>query len=38
MKKVHRVMKLNQEAWREQYIDINTQLRKYAEQGFSGNF
>ena len=28
LKKVHKVIQFNEEAWLEEYIDINTELRK----------
>ena len=31
LKKVHRVIQFNQEAWRKPYIDMNTELRKQAK-------
>ena len=31
LKKVHRVIQFNQEAWLKEYIDMNTELRKYAK-------
>ena len=30
LKKVHRVIQFNQEAWLKPYIDMNTELRKQA--------
>ena len=34
LKKVHRVIQFNQEAWLKPYIDINTELRKQAKTNF----
>ena len=34
LKKVHRVIKLNQNAWLKPYIDMNTDLRKKAKNDF----
>ena len=31
LKKVHRVIQFNQEAWLKEYIDMNTELRKLAK-------
>ena len=38
LKKVHRVIKFNQEAWLKEYIYMNTQLRKKANNGFDKDF
>ena len=34
LKKIHRVVELNQEAWLKLYIDMNTELRKLARNDF----
>ena len=38
MKKVHKVIKLNQNAWLKPYIDINADLRKKAKNNFEKDF
>ena len=38
LKKIHRIIEFNQEAWLEPYIDMNTELRKLALNDFQKNF
>ena len=38
MKKVHRIIEFNQEAWLKPYIDMSTELRKIAKNDFSKDF
>ena len=38
LKKVHRVMQSNQEAWLKPYIDMNTKLRTDAKSDFEKYF
>ena len=38
LKKVHRVIQFNQEAWLKPYIDTNTELRKKAQNYFEKDF
>ena len=34
LKKVHKVIKFNQKAWRKPYIDMNAKLRQKAKNNF----
>ena len=34
LKKIHRIVEFNQEAWLKPHIDMNTQLRKAAKNDF----
>ena len=38
LKKVHRVIQFNQEAWLKPYSDMNTELRKQAKNDFETDF
>ena len=38
LKKVHRVIQFNQEAWLKPYIDMNSELRKQARNDFNKKF
>ena len=34
LRKIHRIIEFNQEAWLKPYIDMNTELRKVAKNDF----
>ena len=36
--KVHKIIQFDQEAWLKPYIDMNTELRKYAENDFEKDY
>ena len=38
LKKTHKMIKFNQNAWRKSYIDMNTDLRKKAKNDFDKDF
>ena len=38
LKKVHRILQFNQEAWLKEYIYMNTELRKQAKNDFENDF
>ena len=38
LKKVHRIIEFNQEAWLKPYIDMNTELRKLTKNDFQKDF
>ena len=38
LKKIHRIIEFNQEAWLKPYIDMNTELRKVAKNHFKKDF
>ena len=38
LKKVHRIIEFNQEAWLTTYVDMNTELRKLAKNDFEKDF
>ena len=38
LKKVHRVIQFNQDAWLKPYIDMNTELRKQAKNDFQKDY
>ena len=38
LKKVHRVIQFNEEAWLKEYIDMNTELRKQVKNDFEKDF
>ena len=38
LKKVHRVIQFNHEAWLKEYIDMNTELRKQVKNDFEKDF
>ena len=38
LKKIHRIIEFNQEAWLKPYINMNTELRKVAKNDFKKDF
>ena len=38
LKKIHRIIEFNQEAWLKPYIDVNTELRTIAKNDFETDF
>lgn len=38
IKKIHRVLEFNQEAWMKLYIDFHTEMKKKATSAFQQNF
>ena len=38
LKKVRRIIKINQKSWLKPYIDVNTDLRKKAKNDFEKDF
>ena len=38
LKKVHRIIQINQEAWLKPYVDMNTKLRTDANNNFENHF
>ena len=38
LKKVHRVIHFNEEAWLKEYIDVHTELRKQQKKYFEKDF
>ena len=38
LKKIHRIIEFNQEAWLKPYIDMNTELGKFAKHDFQKDF
>ena len=38
LKKVHKIININQEAWSKLYIDMNTDLRKKSKNDFEKDF
>ena len=38
LKKIHRIIEFNQQAWLKPYIDMNTELRKVAKNDFKKDF
>ena len=38
LKKVHKVLQFNEEAWLKEYIDMNSELRKQGKNDFEKDF